>query len=257
MVQRVQLRVTGDDFGRSAAINQACVRDWEGGFLTHTSLMPGASAAAEAVELSRNCRGLKTGLHLTLCDGHALTDCPLADGDRCFPESAGRAGWMLWARRGDSGFMRGVREEIEAQFSWLRKHCAEARHWDGHHHLHLHPVIFPIATHFAAQHGFERVRLLVKPDKSGVTSLILSRLSRMARQAARRGGQVFDDRVYGFARTGAMREDRLFHALRRIERVPPGQHVELYYHPGAEPEALREDFGAWAKEAFPAIRWEG
>jgi len=254
MVERVQLRVTGDDFGRSAEVNRAFSSDWQSGFLTQASLMPGAPAAKEALQIAGN-HPAQVGLHLTLCDGLALTDCPLADTDRQLPASASRVGWQIWARRGDADFMQGLRDEIEAQFAWVREQWPDAHHWDGHHHLHLHPVIFPIAAHFAARYRFNRVRLLLKPERVRMVSMILSSLSRTARGQATRSGQRFDDWVFGLAQTGQMTDEKVFHLLRQIERLPPANQVELYYHPGAEPSALKENFGAWAREAFPAIQW--
>ena len=66
-----RLIVNADDFGASAAINQAVVRAHREGILTTASLMVNAPGLAEAVQLARENPRLGVGLHLTLLMGHA------------------------------------------------------------------------------------------------------------------------------------------------------------------------------------------
>src|SRR5437588_7983476 len=64
-----RLIINADDFGRSAAINQAVIRAHREGVLTSASLMVNEPAFDEAVQLARENPKLGVGLHLTLLCG--------------------------------------------------------------------------------------------------------------------------------------------------------------------------------------------
>jgi hypothetical protein len=65
----MQVILTADDFGRSAAINAAVLRAHREGVLTSASLMVAGEAAEEAVALARETPSLAVGLHLVAVDG--------------------------------------------------------------------------------------------------------------------------------------------------------------------------------------------
>jgi hypothetical protein len=85
--------VTGDDFGRSRAINHAILTAHREGILTSASLMVAAPHADEAVILARQNPSLAVGLHLTLSGGLWSTGAagsgPLPDGPACSISSIG------------------------------------------------------------------------------------------------------------------------------------------------------------------------
>jgi len=257
MGSRIRLIVAGDDFGLGAGVNEAVERDYQSGWLTRTSLMPGEGGLEEAVRIARRHPGLKTGLHLTLCDGHGLTDWHPSGQKGRLPCNPGAVGWAIWCRRGDRGFMEALRGEIEAQFASVRAHLPEARHWDGHAHLHLHPVVFPIALSTAKRHRFEEVRVRIEGRGAGWAGWILERLGRGAARQAERAGFHYADRVIGLAETGRMNAARMTRALEMIRNGQSGSSVEIYYHPGAEPAPVRDVMASWAREAFPELEWEG
>src|SRR5207245_2662387 len=66
-----RLIINADDFGRSAAINEAVIRAHKEGVLTTASLMVNEPALEEAVQLARQNPALGVGLHLTLLCGHS------------------------------------------------------------------------------------------------------------------------------------------------------------------------------------------
>src|SRR5215831_1345447 len=65
------LAVTGDDFGRSRAVNRGIAEAYDRGVLTSASLMVAGDAAAEAVEMARCRPGLAVGIHLVVVEGRA------------------------------------------------------------------------------------------------------------------------------------------------------------------------------------------
>ena len=155
------LIVVADDLGRSSLVNRAVARAFDRGFLTAASLMAGGDAFEEAVTLARIRPALSVGLHVTLCDGNPVLppeEIPhLVDGDGRFLKSPFRAGLRYWRlRHVVSGE---IEAEIEAQFDRLEQAGISPTHVDGHHHLHMHPIIFEAVCRAAAKRRVTWIRI--------------------------------------------------------------------------------------------------
>jgi hopanoid biosynthesis associated protein HpnK len=266
------LIVTGDDFGRSSAVNHAIFRAHRDGILTSTSLMVNEPAFQEAVDLARSTPTLAVGLHLAL-SGSRPTLPPgqiqsLLRADGCFSESPARAGWRYFY----SGAARQQLErEIRAQIERFLSTGLPADHVDGHHHLHMHPVIFPILARACQEYGIRAVRIVrenlglslrVDPGRlvprislSSVFWLLSGTCLRMAQDLSLRTA----DQVLGLHLDGRMTRDRL---LRLIELLPPGT-TEIYSHPslvagpGMSPSQVLEFQALIAPELRGAIGQHG
>jgi hopanoid biosynthesis associated protein HpnK len=260
------LLVTGDDFGLSAGVNAAISAAHRDGILTSASLMVTGAALAEAVALARELPGLSTGLHLVLSGSEApAASAPqsipdLVDGSGRFPASpawAGIADALFWRRRRAQ-----IEREICAQIERFLETGLPLDHVDGHHHLHLHPLVFDLLVERLEEYGVRWVRLVDEDSvaRSGaavapreVVPAILGALSRRARARLERSGRIgAADRLYGLRATGRISAATFLELLPRIE----ASCVELYAHPdrdGAqgrcEEEALRSPAVRAAVEA--------
>ena len=219
-----RLLLTGDDFGRSPEINAAIERWHRAGALTQASLMVNETHAAEAVDIARRNPALRVGLHLALCegrasDGSAMVRSPALAGLRFvfFP------GARAWLRR-----------EISAQFEKFRQLGFGPAYWDGHTHLHLHPVVLALTIPVAAAHGFHFTRLVREPcdgkSARGFLTRVFSILSARAAPKLRAAGIGFADAVFGLRKSGRMDLDE----VRRAVKHAVTWTVEIYFHPGAE-----------------------
>lgn len=219
-MQARRLILTADDFGRSPEVNAAVVEWHRAGAITHASLMVNEPHAAAAVELARTLPDLRVGLHLTLCDGVASDGSPL-------PASPGWAG-LRYAFSPRS--RRWLRHEIAAQFERFLALGLKAGHWDGHTHLHLHPVVMGLTLPIAVRHGFQRTRLVREPGPFSIIPAIFHWLSGRAAPPLRRAGIGFADYVFGLRKSGRMDEAEIVRAQGyAIKGV-----TEIYFHPGAE-----------------------
>ena len=232
------LILTGDDFGRSAEVNAAIERYHAAGALTHASLMVAEPHAAAAAEIARRHPGLRVGLHLTLCAGRATQPSLLTDSAGNLIASPVRAG-LRYAF--DARLREPLCAEIRRQFETFRALGFPPAYWDGHTHLHLHPVIFRLTLPIAREFGFRFVRLVREPGPPAVVPWIFAKLSAAALPALERAGIGFADRVFGLRRTGRMSLD----AFRDALAAHRGGTTEIYFHPGAErdppePEKLAE-----------------
>jgi len=216
------LLLTGDDFGRSSAVNEAIERHHQAGLLTQASLMVNEHAAAEAVRIARRNPGLGIGLHLTLCDGRASQVSPLTDAAGRFTASPAVAGLRYAFER---KLAAPLAAEIAAQFTRFRAFGFAPRAVDGHTHLHLHPTIRrALAPHLA---GCPLLRLVREPGNRAPVALTFRALCAAAVRLPIRAA----DRVYGLRDTGRMTGDRLAALIRGL----PSGLSEIYFHPGAEP----------------------
>ena len=127
------LIVNADDFGQSAGINAGIVEAHRRGIVTSASLMVRGSAAAEAVELGRDCPALSLGLHLDL-------------GEWVFCDSA----WVPRYQVVPLDDPQAIRAEMAQQLaSFQRMTRSEPTHIDSHQHVHLNEPVRAIAEEFA------------------------------------------------------------------------------------------------------------
>jgi len=249
-----ELIVTGDDFGASAEVNdaiEACHRD---GLLTSASLMASAPAFADAAARARGLPGLATGLHLVLCDGRAAS-APgavpgLVDEAGRFEVSPARAGLRYWSAR--RALRPQLEREIRAQLERFLASGLALDHLDGHHHLHLHPVVFDVLAPLLAEYRVPWVRFVHEDGlgRSGAPRLdpvpaIFVALSRRARRLAASAGARGPGRVYGLRASGRLDERELLRLVRGL-RAP---RVEIYAHPSRVHDAGRAEEAALCSAA--------
>ncbi|MEQ1858369.1 MAG: ChbG/HpnK family deacetylase [Chthoniobacteraceae bacterium] len=213
-----EILITGDDFGLSPEVNAQIERYHRAGALDRASLMVAAPHVEEAVAIARRNPALRVGLHLALCERS-----PALHGLRFAFDPRARIP---------------LRSEIAAQFGKFRALGFAPAYWDGHLHLHLHPVVLRLTLPIAREHGFTFTRLVREPGPPALLPWIFERLSRAAIPHLRTG-IGFADRVFGLRDTGRM-------TLAAFERAfaQAGEGTsEIYFHPGAEadppdPDAL-------------------
>lgn len=225
-----QLILTADDFGRSVEINAAIEEAHRAGFLTQASLMVNEPAVDDAVAIARRNPGLCVGLHLTLCAGRASRISKITDATGRLCPSPGRAG----LRYVSPSLVEDLRAEIRTQFEHFRDLGFPATYWDGHAHLHLHPVVFHLTLPIAVEYGFRGTRLVREPGFRSPLALIFWILSQIATLGLRKHGLHFADHVFGLHDTGRMSPEIIAQIL---EELPDGL-SELYFHPSAEPTPL-------------------
>ena len=225
------LILTGDDFGRSARVDEAIARCHAAGVLTHASLMVNEPHAEEAAHLARRHPQLRVGLHLALCAGRASRVSPLTDAAGNFEPSPAKAGWRYFFRRSLAGALAA---EIRAQFEKFRALGFAPTYWDGHTHLHLHPTIFDLTLPIAVAHGFTFTRLVREPKPRCALGHIFAALSARARPRLVARGIGFADQVCGLRETGRMTNA----AFRRLLAHHWAGTTEIYFHPGADPEEM-------------------
>ncbi|MBA4285613.1 MAG: hypothetical protein C0434_08795 [Xanthomonadaceae bacterium] len=220
----IRLIVNADDFGLDSAINDAVEQAHVDGELTTASLMVGAPAAAQAIEIARRLPTLGVGLHLVLADGPSVSPRrripDLVDAEGRFGDRMARDGVRFF-------FLPSVRRqlaiEIRAQFEAFAATGLRLDHVNAHKHFHLHPTVLGLVLAIGRDFGLNAVRLPYEPG----TAPLLAPWIALSRQRLRRAGITHNDALFGLASTGTTDEAAL---LAAIDRLPPGLH-EIYLHP--------------------------
>jgi hopanoid biosynthesis associated protein HpnK len=245
------LCVTGDDFGNDESTNAGIARAHEQGVLTNASLMVTGTARDAALELARKLPRLCVGLHLVLCDGRAASprsDVPdLVDASGRFPPTPLAAGLRDWIER--RKLKKQLEREIRAQIEAYLATGLALDYVDGHHHLHMHPVIFGCLLACAREYRIPWVRV-VHEDRAAFAPRLLpsfdavpwifARLARVHRRALDEAGVKYPQRVYGLRDSGRVSAEAILRWLPRLEKSP----VEIYAHPGERDEARRREADA-------------
>ncbi len=242
------LVVNADDFGRSHGVNTAVLDAFKDGILNSASLMAAGKAFDEAVHIARSNPGLSVGVHLTLCDGKSVlphSRIPgLVDQDGEFQKGPALAGLLYWfKRRSLSGQ---IEAEIKAQVQRILDAGIPPSHIDSHHHLHIHPLIFPMAAKAAAEKGIRWIRVPREPFSASVQDFyklsewgVFKALGGRNERRARALGLDFPASTFCLSRRGRPDEKK---ALRLFSHM--GARVcELYAHPDAETAAGAGELG--------------
>lgn len=225
-------------------MNRAIAEGFDRGIVTAASLMASGAAFDDAVSRAVARPSLSVGLHVTLCDGRAVlppSRIPsLVDEEGVFEASPARAGIRYWRDRRRLAPL--LAAEIAAQFDRLSAAGLHPTHADAHHHLHVHPLLFPMVCREAAKRRVGWIRVPTGDLREGrlVEWAVFELLASFNGRTARRHHLETADRVHGLARTGRIDEAYLLDLLPRLR----GGWNELFVHPDGDTPHGRQELQA-------------
>ena len=229
-----RLIVNADDYGLSPGLNAGVLAAHRDGLVTSATTMINMPWAVEGIAAAPP--SLALGLHLNLTTG-----APSAPPARV-PSLLGTGGDFLrldrlllrlslgQVRTGD------LEREIAAQLERALRAGAALDHLDGHHHIHLHPRVLPIAVRLAAAYGVPAVRCPEEtaPAPGGeaprdrLRRLAVGAAARRLRRRARAAGLATSDHFRGLGVGLAFDLPALVATLASL----PAGLTELMCHPG-------------------------
>ena len=240
-----RLIVNADDLGVNAPRTHGIFQCMEEGIVRSATLlvnMPDSLNAARRVKE----RNISVGLHINLSEGSPLTP------EQDVHSLLDTRGYFLGKERTRQACDEGAVEpehlerEIRAQIEWFFDHCGMPTHVDGHHHLHVHPIVTELLPPILERYGIQRIRIPQEDTSDPRWEISPERLAWIAlirkhAQAARilweSTGLRSTDHFRGIALTGEANARRLRHL---IAALPEGT-TELMVHPGAC-DPLGDDF---------------
>jgi hopanoid biosynthesis associated protein HpnK len=254
------LVTVADDFGRSPSVNAAVAEAHDKGILTSASLMAGGDGFDDAIRIVRERKSLSVGVHVTLCDGRAVSEPAeipgLATAAGFFEKSPARA----WLRCSLRGMRPQIEREVKAQFDRVETAGIHPTHVDAHHHLHMHPAVFDILCREAAGRGIGWIRIPGEPLSAVFGMHLLRRgampflewavfglLGGQCKRKAEREGLHAAQRIFGLSHTGFVDEAYTVGVLEQVR----GPVDEMFAHPDLSTEAGRRELRALSA---PAVR---
>jgi predicted glycoside hydrolase/deacetylase ChbG (UPF0249 family) len=232
-----RLIINADDLGINQQRSHGIFLCQEQGVLTSASLMPNGSDSDRAARYADE-RDLPTGLHLNLTTysplGRAADIRSLLTVDGYF---LGRDTLERILGEGEVEPVH-IEREIRSQVEWFLEHRGQPTHVDGHHHIHIHPVIAPILISILDRYGISFVRIPsepavpfgfpIEPSQSKYIEKISARAD-AARKVFEAHGIRSTDNFRGMALVGNASNRNMRHTLGRL---PEGT-TELMTHPGS------------------------
>ncbi len=245
-----KLIVNADDFGLHPLINKGIIKGYREGFITSTSLMPGAPAWQEAVELARANPGLGIGIHLTLVGGvqpvlPAEQVASLLDASgRFLPDYAAFAKRYYLGGVADSE----LEAELRAQIERALAQQLNITHIDSHQHTHVLPVLNKLVIRLCSEYNIKRMRVpreayffsggFAAGAGRRVGRAGLSFCASMAGLAAAHHGICFPDNFFGMLAGGNLNTQLVGNI---IKALPDGV-SEIMTHPGLDTQVLGKIF---------------
>jgi hopanoid biosynthesis associated protein HpnK len=235
-----KLIITGDDFGLALPVNEAILEAHRKGVLTTASLMVGEGFFRDAVEKAKQAPSLRVGLHLTLVEGHPVSDPrqipDLVDTSGLFSTHLARAGFRFFFH---PRIRPQLETEIRAQFEAFCKTGFVLDHANAHNHMHLHPTVLRLMLKVGKDYGLAAVRLPNEPPwQSSKASgkplgprfaswMFLWPWINLMRRILDRTRIRYNDYLFGMEDSGAMTKNLV---LRIMGNLPDGI-TEICFHP--------------------------
>lgn len=222
-----------DDLGMTAGVNRGIARAAASGLVRETSLLVTGMAVDDGVRIARD-HGLCIGLHLSLTLGKALTG-PI----RGLTDRAGNfrsLGPVLLRTLLRAADRAAIAREVTAQLARAKELVGPLTHINGHHHVHVMPVVRDVVFAAAAAAGVRWTRLPREHRAAGLAltpvALLLASLSRGAAAAVRNSGL----RTLPFLGITTEARDDFAARAQRIAANLPDAPCEWMVHPH-EPDA--------------------
>jgi len=155
--RRIKVIMNADDLGRNEKTNAAIFDLISKGRVTSASLLANGSAFEDAVLRLRDFPRVSFGVHLNLTEGFPLATHPglaaILNPDGTFRRERIRRLYVDESLRG------AVLTEWTAQVEKAVRSGVPVSHFDGHHHTHTAPGLFPTLKALQRRFGMRRVRL--------------------------------------------------------------------------------------------------
>lgn len=232
-----QLIINADDLGMDAARNHGIFDTLENGAVSSATLLTGMASSQRAI-LHAKHENLPIGLHFNISEGSPI--CKQDDVHTLVNRDGFFWGKDETRRELDDGRIKKehIERELRAQMEWFIDHRGESpTHLDGHHHLHVHPLIAPLIGPVLENCGVLWVRVPeenpndtkwdLEPERIAWMSLV-SKQAAEARKHFHSQGLRTPDNFRGMAMVGESGARKFRNMLAAI----PDGITEVMVHPG-------------------------
>ncbi len=234
-----RLIINADDLGINAQRSHGIFQCMEFGVATSTTILATGSDSDHAARHARE-RNVPAGLHLNFTEEYPLSK--QAEVSSVTESNGAFMSREKFRAALDNGEVQHehLEREIRAQIEWCFDTYGAPTHIDGHHHIHIHPMIVNALLPACERYGIRFVRIPceeplppfgydVSPEQLERTQKI-NEQARTARELYAANGLVSTDHFRGLTLVGNASLKNLRHV---IGRLPEGT-TELMVHPGSQ-----------------------
>jgi len=229
--------INADDLGSSTQRSHGIFLCFEQGVVRSASIIPNMGDSARAAKHARE-KKLTCGLHLNLTDESPVSNPKdvetLVDAQGNFQGDAG-----LRRLLAEGGIDRThLEREMRAQVEWMFDHYGYPSHVDGHQHIHVHPLVFPLLVPIIERYSIRAVRIPdealppfgyeISEEQTGEVEAVNIE-ARAARSLLAGTAIAYTDHFRGETLLGNASKKNLRHILAKL---PEGT-TELMVHPGS------------------------
>lgn len=230
------LIINADDFGMTLEISKGILKTNAAGLVKSTTVMVNSSDFESSMdEIFKNHAKLDVGLHVTLTWGRPVSD------PKTVPTLTDKNGNFLSRNKLLKKAITGkisyeeVYKEIHAQCEKLVKRVPEITHIDGHHHIHIFPIVRRAIEKVAREFGIRVVRTPYEgrwsPWNQAFGRRFVIALLSASRPAYWRGRGFFSPDNFGGFMLGGWNKKLKKQWLNTIDKLPRGI-TEIMVHPG-------------------------
>lgn len=224
----IHLIINADDYGYFPCISRGIVEAANSGSLTATGILANSPDLQVQLEWLNSVEGLDVGVHLNLTYGQPMTTTmteKLSHWKGRFP-SAYSMSWMILASKIS---IQDIRREWSMQIEACRR--KKLLFLNSHEHIHMLPILFPLALELAQEYQIPHVRLTQAEwlIPIGISSLVRNTLIQAMHAIDRTKHKSPTPILLGLSRSGKL-DYSYFETL--FPKLKPGESYELICHPG-------------------------
>jgi predicted glycoside hydrolase/deacetylase ChbG (UPF0249 family) len=226
--ESVQLIINADDYGYFPCISKGILEAASSGAVTATGILANSPDLKAQLEWLDTVDDLNLGVHLNLTFRQPLTSAmteKLVHLDGCFPGAYSMNLMLLTGKIG----IDDVRGEWRAQIEACQR--KKLLFLNSHEHIHMLPVLFPLALELAREYDIPYVRVTQAEWLApfGFPALIRNTLMQAMQTINQRRFKVKTPIFLGLSRSGKLNYDYL---VTIFSKLKPGENYELMCHPG-------------------------
>ena len=224
----ITLIINADDYGYFPCISQGIIDAANAGCLTACGIFANSPNLASQLEWLEPVKNLDIGVHLNLTYGQPMSAIML---EKLSPWEGRFPGIALMCQMVVSGkiTIQDVRSEWHAQIQACKN--KKLQFLNAHEHIHMLPVLFPVALELARDYSIPYVRLTQADWLLPLNGLAIIRngLMQVMQTINQRRVKTRSPHFLGLSRSGKLDYEYL---NRIFSRLQPGESYELMCHPG-------------------------
>jgi chitin disaccharide deacetylase len=224
----VNLIINADDYGYFPCISRGILEAASAGALTATGILANSPGLKAHLDWLDSVEGLDLGVHLNLTFRQPLTSNmagKMSNCEGCFPGAYLMSVMIMTGKIS----IKDVRAEWRAQIEACQR--KNLLFLNSHEHIHMLPVLFPLALELAQEFDIPHVRLTQAEwiRSFGIQALVRNTLMQAMQTFNRSLLKVQTPVFLGLGRSGKLDYDYLATIFSKLK---PGHSYELMCHPG-------------------------